>query len=72
MGSPGGGGVVMDTRSGSGGGDTTLGAGAGRHSSGCLTSAGGVPQGGRGLGQSLVYDRIRVFGQVDRGEGASA
>lgn len=32
----------------------------------CLTSAGGVPERGGGLGQSLVYNRVHVFGQVDR------
>lgn len=32
----------------------------------CLTSAGGVPERGRGLGKSLVYNRVHVFGQVDR------
>ena len=32
----------------------------------CLTSAGRVPERGGGLGESLVYNRVHVFGQVDR------
>lgn len=38
----------------------------------CLTSVGGVPEGGGGLGESLVYNRVHVFGQVDRRHRASA
>lgn len=44
----------------------------GGHSRCCLTSAGGVPERGGGLGQSLVYNRVHVFGQVDRWHRASA
>lgn len=43
-----------------------LGGGGWGHSRCCLTSAGGVPERGGGLGQSLVYNRVHVFGQVDR------
>lgn len=38
----------------------------GGHSRCCLTSAGGVPERGGGLGESLVYNRVHMFGQVDR------
>ena len=37
-----------------------------------LTSDGGGPQGGRGLGQTLVEDRVCVIGQVDRRHRAPA
>lgn len=50
-----GGGRVMDT-----------GKRVGGHSRCCLTSAGGVPECSGGLGESLVYNRVHVFGQVDR------
>ena len=37
-----------------------------------LTSVGGGPEGGGGLGQTLVEDRVRVIGQVDRRHRAPA
>lgn len=62
--------MVMDTITldGSGGGGGGGGGGGlmGVFQRWCLTSAGGVPERGRGLGQSLVYNRVHVFGQVDR------
>lgn len=38
----------------------------GVHSRCFLTSGGGVPECGGGLGESLVYNRVHVFGKVDR------